>query len=304
MKYFKIFFLIIIFSCSNNHESKKLQNHQRIDLGEIESDEILEASGIASSRFNQNILWTHNDSGDLNRIFAMDINGNHVGEFFLNNVENRDWEDIAIGPGPMEDVDYIFVGDIGDNRSENDVKYIYRFAEPQVSMENQSSVINIDSIESISFQYEDGNRDAETLIVDPITKDIIIISKREESAVHVYLLPFPHDTENILTAQLIMTKDFYPNTNFNTTQRIVAGDISKDGSDILIKSYTDVFYFSRESNQSIFDALNTSGVKLPYVTEPQGEAICWDRMTSGYFTLSEEADDANQPAHLYFYPYN
>ena len=277
---------------------------QRIDLGEIENDEILEASGIASSRFNQNILWTHNDSGDENRIFAMDINGNHIGEFFLNDTENRDWEDIAIGPGPMEGVDYIFIGDIGDNRSENDVKRLYRFAEPQVSMENQSSVINIDSIESISFQYEDGNRDAETLIVDPLTKDIIIISKREESAVHIYLLPFPHDTENVLTAQLIMTKDFYPNINFNTSQWIVAGDISKDGSEILIKSYTDVFYFSRESNQSIFDVLNTSGVKLPYVTEPQGEAICWDRMTSGYFTLSEEADDANQPAHLYFYPFN
>ena len=304
MKYFKIFFLATILSCSNNHESEEFENLQRIDLGEIESDKILEASGLASSRFNQNILWTHNDSGDSNRIFAMDINGNHVGEFLLNNTENRDWEDIAIGPGPLEGADYIFVGDIGDNRSENDVKHIYRFVEPQVYTNNQSSEINIDNTESISYQYEDGNRDAETLIVDPITKDIIIISKREGSAVHVYLLPFPHDTENILTAQLIMTKDFYPNINFNTSQWIVAGDISKDGSAILIKSYTDVFYFSRESNQSIFDALNTSGVKLPYVTEPQGEAICWDRMTSGYFTLSEEANDANQPAHLYFYPYN
>ena len=304
MKYFNIFFLAAILSCSNNHESEQFENLQRIDLGEIESDKILEASGLASSKFNENILWTHNDSGDLNRIFAMDINGNHVGEFLLNNIENRDWEDIAIGPGPMEGVDYIFVGDIGDNRSENDVKHIYRFLEPQVYTNNQSSELNIDNIESISYQYEDGNRDAETLIVDPITKDIIIISKREESAVHVYSLPFPHDTENILTAQLIMTKDFYPNINFNTSQWIVAGDISKDGSEILIKSYTDVFYFSRESNQSIFDVLNTSGVKLPYVTEPQGEAICWDRMTSGYFTLSEEADDANQPAHLYFYPYN
>ena len=124
---------------------------QRIDLGEIENDEILEASGIASSRFNQNILWTHNDSGDENRIFAMDINGNHVGEFLLNNIENRDWEDIAIGPGPMEGVDYIFVGDIGDNRSENDVKHIYRFLEPQVYTNNQSSELNIDNIESISY---------------------------------------------------------------------------------------------------------------------------------------------------------
>ena len=146
MKYFNIFFLAAILSCSNNHESEQFENLQRIDLGEIESDNILEASGLASSRFNQNILWTHNDSGDSNRIFAMDINGNHVGEFLLNNTENRDWEDIAIGPGPMEGVDYIFVGDIGDNRSENDVKHIYRFVEPQVYTNNQSSETNINNI--------------------------------------------------------------------------------------------------------------------------------------------------------------
>ncbi len=276
----------------------------RIDLGEIESDDIQEASGIVSSRINNNILWTHNDSGDSNRIFAMDTNGKHIGQFFLKNSHNRDWEDIAIGPGPDLGVEYLYIGDIGDNRSENDIKHIYRFKEPLINTIDNSEPIELENIESISFQYEDGNRDAETLLVDPLTKDIIIISKREETAVHIYSLPYPHDLENVLTAKLIMTKDFYPNTNFQTSQWIVAGDISNDGKQVLIKSYTDIFYFERLENQSIFESLNNENTKINYYTEPQGEAVCWNADLSGYYTLSEKAYDANQPSRLYFYTFN
>jgi len=305
MNHFIILIFLFIVSCSDSNNNN--QNHiisERIDLGEIESDDIQEASGIVSSLTNDNVIWTHNDSGDSNRIFAMDTAGKHLGEYFLNNSENRDWEDIAIGPGPEEGLHYLYVGDIGDNFSQNDIKHIYRVIEPQLDSSSNTNSIQLDNVESISFQYEDGNRDAETLIVDPLTKDIIIISKRETSAVHIYSLPFPQDTDAILTANLIMKKDFYPNNDFITSQWIVGGDISHDGKEILVKSYTDIFYFSRTSNQSFYDALNNEEMRFPYITEPQGEAICWDANLDGYYTLSEEADDANQPAHLYFYRKN
>ncbi len=300
--HFIMLIAFVIISCSDsNHDNQNHVLSERIDLGEIENDDIQEASGIVASLTNDNIIWTHNDSGDSNRIFAMDTQGKHIGEYFLNDSQNRDWEDIAIGPGPEEGFHYLYIGDIGDNFSENDIKHIYRLIEPQLNSSSNFNSIQLDGIESISFQYEDGNRDAETLIIDPLTKDIIIISKREETAVHIYSLPFPQDTDNILTANLIMTKDFYPNDNFVTSQWIVGGDISYDGKEILIKSYTDIFYFSRTNNQSFYDALNNEEIKFPYITEPQGEAICWDANISGYYTLSEEADDANQPSHLYFY---
>ena len=305
MSHFIILIFLFIVSCSDSNNDN--QNHiisERIDLGEIESDDIQEASGIVSSLTNDNVIWTHNDSGDSNRIFAMDTAGKHLGEYFLNNSENRDWEDMAIGPGPEEGLHYLYVGDIGDNFSQNDIKHIYRVIEPQLDSSSNTNSIQLDNVESISFQYEDGNRDAETLIIDPLTKDIIIISKRETSAVHIYSLPFPQDTDAILTANLIMKKDFYPNNDFITSQWIVGGDISHDGKEILVKSYTDIFYFSRTSNQSFYDALNNEEIKFPYITEPQGEAICWDANLDGYYTLSEEADDANQPAHLYFYRKN
>ena len=55
------------------------------DFGEIENSDINEASGICASKKNSNVLWLHNDSGDYNRIFAISLDGKHLGEYYLNN---------------------------------------------------------------------------------------------------------------------------------------------------------------------------------------------------------------------------
>jgi len=80
----------------------------RQDLGLIEYDPIDEASGIAASRKNEDVLWTHNDSGDTNRIFAFDTQGRHLGFYIIKGAGNRDWEDMAVGPGPVDGQQYIY----------------------------------------------------------------------------------------------------------------------------------------------------------------------------------------------------
>ena len=94
--------------------------------------------------------------------------------------------------------------------------------------------------------------------------------------------------------------DFYPNDSFDNSGRIVAGDISRDGTEILIKSYTHIFHFPRYENQSIAQALTNTMTMVEYMMEPQGEAVGWHPDGVGYFTISEEA--SNIPCHLYFYP--
>jgi hypothetical protein len=39
--------------------------------GNVQSSLVIEASGLAASRKNANVLWVHNDSGDSARVFAM-----------------------------------------------------------------------------------------------------------------------------------------------------------------------------------------------------------------------------------------
>jgi hypothetical protein len=46
--------------------------------GSITAPTIDEASGLAVSRLNDNILWVHNDSGDTARIFAIDRNISYI----------------------------------------------------------------------------------------------------------------------------------------------------------------------------------------------------------------------------------
>ena len=40
-----------------------------------------EASGLAASRKNAGVLWTHDDSGDSARVFAMSYAGAHLGVY-------------------------------------------------------------------------------------------------------------------------------------------------------------------------------------------------------------------------------
>src|SRR5436190_12523295 len=64
-------------------------------VGRIESKDVRESSGLAASRCQPNVYWTHNDSGDDAFIFAMDETGKDLGTYEVTNARNEDWEDIA-----------------------------------------------------------------------------------------------------------------------------------------------------------------------------------------------------------------
>ncbi|MFC1541767.1 hypothetical protein ACFL50_04880 [Candidatus Latescibacterota bacterium] len=262
----------------------------RINLGLIEYGGINEASGIVASRKNNGVLWTHNDSGDIARIFAIDTEGNHLGIFRLKGVSARDWEDIAVGPGPVEGEQYIYIGEIGDNNARYNLKNIYRIIEPEINPSGVPVETEIATFDRITYQYPDGNRDAETIMVDPQTSDIYIVSKREPQ-VRVYRLPYPQSTNESIVPEHVATLDL---TNTNS------GDISSDGSEILIKTYTNIYYWHRGESQDVWRAFDAKPLVLPYIPEPQGEAVTWKPDGSGYYTISEEKP--GMPAYLYFYP--
>lgn len=248
----------------------------RVDKGTIESNDIVEASGIAASRKNLGVLWTHNDSGGKNRVFAFDSTGKHLGDYYLAEIQNRDWEDIAVGPGPIEGEQYIYIGDIGDNSVRYDSKYIYRVREPHVSVDQVPVDTVLYEVERLVFQYPDGNRNAETLMLDPLTLDIYIVSK--ESATKVYRATWPYTFHSAPTFD-VDTLDVVTSFAFDTA---VAGDISPDGKEILIKRYHVMYYWERDYGQTIEEAFETDIETVPYFIEPQGESVCWAFDSSGY----------------------
>ncbi len=252
--------------------------------GEVENNEINEASGLAAGINNPNMLWTHNDSGGKARIFLIDEHGHFKAEFNLKGIENRDWEDIYSGPGPDANKNYLYIAETGDNKAVHDLKYIYRFEEPKLTDAGRE----ISNIDVITFIYPDGKRDAESLFVDPQTKDIYVLSKREQN-IGIYKAAYPQSTSKTITLEKVGVIPY-----FNT----VAADITPDGQEILIKTYSTIYYWKRDG-QSIAELLMTEPTFVPYIIEPQGESIAWKKDGSGFFTLSEEPREIE--AVLYFY---
>lgn len=260
-------------------------------IGTLNNPHINEVSGIAVSRQNSSYIWTHNDSGDLNYIFLIENDGAYLGTFRLSGAENRDWEDMAIGPGPISGKNYLYVGDIGDNSGRYPINYIYRFPEPDVNLADSSAQwVDVSNVDRIPFVYPDGiMTDAETLLVDPWTKDIYIITK-QEYPVTVYKLPYPQST----TIPAVAVR--YGTLPFTTA---TAGDISADGKEILVKTYEKVFLWTRVEGESIRDALMKQPIRVPYTPEMQGEAIAFPENGSGYYTLSEASAEVIPVVYYY-----
>lgn len=85
-------------------------------VGTVQQVAIDEAPGLAASILNSGVLWTHNDSGDSARAYAMDTQGNHLGIYNITGAGATDWEDIAVGPGPAGGVSYLYLGDMRQQR--------------------------------------------------------------------------------------------------------------------------------------------------------------------------------------------
>lgn len=261
-----------------------------IDCGEIEAPAIREASGIAASRQNAHVLWTHNDSGDKNVIYAINDRGKLLGTYTLARAYARDWEDIAIGPGPEEGKQYIYVGDLGNNDARYRVQYILRVPEPVVAAEQAPVHEKLDGVDGFSFMYPERNYDAETLMLDPRTKDLYVVTKRDTNVI-VFRAAYPQSTTEKFEVVQVAKLPF---------AMAVAGDISARGDEILIKTYDSIYYWKRGEGQSIAQALAQTPQRVPYFLEPQGEAVCWKADGKGYYTLSEERFGIS--ARLYFYP--
>jgi len=254
--------------------------------GAVQEPAINEASGIAASRKNPGALWTHNDSGDSARFFAIDSTGRYLGAYTLSGISAFDWEDMAVGPGPDPGKGYVYIGDIGDNYAIRGSIRVLRVEEPGVSLNQTPVSASLSGAESITLRYEDGARDAESLMIDPINGDLYIVSKRESRS-RLY-----RAAASELTSAGTVTLRFKAELPWGWA---TGGDISPDGDEIIVRGRHNASLWIRPPGSNLWDAFKQTAHSIPIANEPQGEAICFDWTGVGYFTLSEYA---NQP--LYY----
>lgn len=258
-------------------------------LGLLENNDMDEVSGLAGSRLNEAFIWSHNDSGGKSRLFLTKENGEDYGIVNLPSIENRDWEDLAIAPFPGTGISTLYIADIGDNLNQYETKFIYRINEPNIENIQDKLSLNVTDISVIEFSYPDGNHNAETLLTDPKTGDLFIVTKSINST-GLYQLTFPYSFDEVNVLTKVGTLDI---------SNAVGGEISPDGREILIKNYNSIFHWTLDAEENTSSVIDKTPIRLPYFREPQGEAIGWKADKSGYYTISEEPQGIE--ASVYFY---
>lgn len=258
-------------------------------LSQLRHDQLREVSGIAVSRINKGLIWVHNDSGSDSDIYLLDQKLSVKLVCRLSGATSIDWEDMAIGPGPDPEKNYLYVGDIGDNAKRRTYQTIYRLEEPVLKNAHASAdTLMITHYETFHFKLPHGARNAEALLVHPQLPQLYLLTKEHKSS-HVYSIDLSHVSDTILAKSM----------GTISVRHVVAADLSATGEELLVKNYLGIYYWRKKKNESIQELIQIKPVRLRYRFEPQGEAIAWDTEAKGFYVLSERP--LHLPSYLFYY---
>jgi hypothetical protein len=211
---------------------------------------IAESSGLAASVRHPGVLWTHNDSGDSARLFALGPDGRVLATVRLAGVEARDWEAIATG---RDDAGRpaLFVGDIGDNLGSQRSVSVYRVTEPAALRDATVPA------RRYRLRYADGPHNAEALLVDPRSNRLYVASKQDEGG-GLYQAParLRGDRVNLLRRIAAV-----PPT-------VTDGAFAPDGRTFVLRTYLDAHVYTAQGKP-----LDRFGLPL----QRQGESIAYAR---------------------------
>jgi hypothetical protein len=250
-----------------------------------------ELSGLVASRAMPGVLYTHNDSGDVPRFFALSFFGQELAELRLVGAEAIDWEDIALGPCTADGVTCVFLGDIGDNLKQRTSYTVYRVREPDlralVSSSNLTEPLDLQvQYEALPFVYPGSMRhNAETLLAHPRTGDLYVITK-ETTGTQSEVFKFPRP---FTPGQQVTLIDLGPlGLPAVGDSPLTGGDIHPCGDALLLRLYNRNVELRAAPDAGFETAFSAAPNEVPTaIDEPQGEAIAWGSDGQSYFTASE-----------------
>lgn len=254
-----------------------------MQVGTIEDTMLNGPSGMVASRAHPGVLWAHMDTGGPATVFALTPAGKSLGEYALMGVTQTDWEDIAVGQGPGAG-SYIYVGDIGDNSANRTQVQIYRLPEPEVTT-TQAAVKMTVTAQVLRFTYPDGAHNAETLMVDPVSGDLLILTKDTSGmstlfkAANATPVDMPTVLEKVTTVQVGMSGTMAAQAG--------GGDISPTGDRIIVRAYTTTLLWPRAATWAA--TFMAAPKMLTSPTEPQAEGISFAADGRSWFSTGEQA---------------
>jgi hypothetical protein len=248
-------------------------------LGHVGDAAATELSGLVASASQPGVLWAHNDSGDRPRIFALSrADGSVLASLDVPGAQAVDWEDIAVGPGGD-----LLLGDIGDNDAKRPDVVVYRVPEPRPAEHPATTA----PAQATTLTYPDGAHDAETLLADRKTGEIVIVTKTLSGHSGVYRARLGAGARQRLR--------LVGHVDFGLAGLATGGDVSADGRIVAVRTYTGLYVWRRRAGVSIARTLvdgDRCVGEADLGGEGQGESLALARDGRSFYTVPEGASPA------------
>ncbi|HEX9969415.1 MAG TPA: hypothetical protein VGB03_04690, partial [Acidimicrobiales bacterium] len=254
-----------------------------VELARFQDPAVAESSGVSASSVSDDVLFTHNDSGDGARFYAVDRGGATVGSFTVAGAAADDWEDMARGL-TADGRPALFFADIGDNFRRRPSVTVYEVAEPTLPGDGTAELVARHDL-----RYEDGSHDAETLLVDPRTRDLLVVTKDREGTSGVYRADggLLRRVGEIRLDRLVRRAGAY-------AKAATAGDVAPDGRRVVVRTPFEAFEWE-VGDDGVVAAVARTPRRIPLPQTEQGEAIAYTRDGRSLVTTSE---GVGAPVHL------
>jgi len=253
----------------------------------LKDSDILECSGLESSRRNQGCFWLHNDSGDSPRLFLVDEVGETRLRLHVTGAEAIDWEDLTTGE--IDGQSMLIVGDIGGNARQRDEVMLYLVLEPQIDLKQRNAIVDSQQTphRSLRVRVPGGVTNYESIGFDSTDSSILLIEKSALGG-RVYSIEVPNEAlsekavERWVDAKLIAR---------SAVPTATACDISDDGSKLIAINYFAGFFYERKRVDGKLEPwLDTLGQEPKTFALPkmrQAESVCFSADGQSIYVSSE-----------------
>jgi len=248
------------------------------ELAKLVNKNIDESSGLAFSRLNKGVFWTHNDSGGKPRIFAFNYAGSDLATVKLTGTTARDWEDMC--SFTIGGKHFLMIGDVGDNGETRLDCRLYIMREPRLDTARRGAKLKVKPAMTIDIRYEDDSHNCESIGVDPISRTIYLVTKQFVGKCKVYAMRLPNRTpKKPLVAKAIATLRI-PTTT--------AMDISPDGLRAVVLTYGHAYEYVRRPGENWATGFSRKPRTIRMPRRRQGETVCYGPAGRSLYLTSEK----------------
>jgi hypothetical protein len=234
---------------------------------------------VAAASWADDVVFTHNDSGDGARFFAVDTTSCATrASFAVGGATNSDWEDMARGTA-SDGTSVIWLADIGDNQRRRSSVVVYEVAEPGAA----ASGGTVRPRSTWTLTYPDGSHDAEALLVDPETGRPVVVTKDIAGGKsQAFRVPAGGSGELEPLARIDVRA-----LDGGADGSLTAGDTSPDRSAVVLRSYGGAWVWTAAPGEPLAAVLARKPATVDVPLDRQPEAISFTRDGRGLWLTSE-----------------